>query len=44
MNTLQKAEFFREFWLQCFYRTGLRGAFNQMLRYHNRIAELKGFV
>lgn len=44
LTALQKAEHYREFWLQSFYRTGLRGAFNQMLRYHNRIAELRGIA
>ncbi|MBF0786208.1 hypothetical protein IR120_12195 [Muribacter muris] len=42
MNSLQIAEFHRELWLQCYYRTYRLVAFKNMLRYHQRIAELRG--
>ncbi|MGX2969224.1 hypothetical protein [Ursidibacter arcticus] len=42
MSQLQRAEFFYQFWFSCFCRTGLPCAFKQMMRYFDRMAELKG--
>lgn len=43
MSRLERAKFFYFFWQTSYYRTFSQCAFKQMMRYHNRIAELMGY-
>lgn len=43
MSRLERAYFYRNFWKNLYCQTFLQGAYTQMMRYQNYIAELMGY-